>query len=192
MFHLSLPPTFLFLVFLGFLGARMLVLGVVLTRLSSGGSPKCRILVGCGTGCGLGCLGFLGLMVLLMAILVLTGSSLLRHGPVRSIQLERGTPILVDPGTHGERKVHPIHLRIEVRGTVHTSGLREWLKEETGDDVFFESTRTETPDGADRTRLDFWLRVPDGEMRRLERKLRRELPDLGLPGSITLTWGHDA
>ncbi|MBJ01430.1 MAG: hypothetical protein CMK00_01015 [Planctomycetes bacterium] len=192
MFHPTLPPAFLFLLFLGFLGTLFLVLAVFLGRARQEGPLLGKLGLGCGAGCCLGCLGFLGLLALAGCLTVLTGSALVRHGPVRSIQIERGAPVVLEPDTPWQRTVHPVHLKLEVRGQVEVEGLKEWLEQETGGEVLFETTSSVEPGGGQRTRLDFWLPVPNGEMRRLERKLRRELPNLGLPSSVTLTLGHDA
>ncbi|MAE27790.1 MAG: hypothetical protein QF724_09610 [Planctomycetota bacterium] len=192
MIHTALPPAFLFLLFLGFLGALVLVITVLLGRTKPDGSVPGKLCLGCGGGCLLGCLGFLGLLALTLSLVVLTGSAIVRHGPVSSIQLERGTPVAIDQGTPAERQLHPVHLRLELRGQVEIEGLREWLEQETDGEVLFESSKIRTPGGGRRTRLDFYLQVPDADMRRLERDLRRELPSLGLPASVKIDLGHDA
>jgi len=149
----------------------------------AGGCTGCVIALAIVIAAGLGAVGCTAVAVLA------TGSELVKHGPVKSIRVERFPHAGAQSrwrAAAGQQDRYPVELQIELDGRVDVGRITRWIRDELDGDVSVSYEVFETPEKGRRTRLDIGLPIDPDEMAEFERELRRELPELELPKAIRI------
>jgi hypothetical protein len=211
MFRLPLSihlPMFGFAAFAFLVVCAVLAIATFLVfRSGAQGETKLGGCAGCAIGFALLLMAGVAAAMCVAVMLVNTKSELLRHGPVRSLELdfdhdhEQAAP----PGTprsdsedmdddhdkhaaegeplhpaHGAPDPdHPVHLKLVVRGDEYPAAISEWVREHSEGDVSV-TTRKE----GDHTVIDFGLPFSREDLAGFKRDLREAMPGMKLPRGI--------
>jgi hypothetical protein len=157
----------------------------------AGGCTGCAIALAILVAAGLGAAGCTAV------VLLGAGSEAIRHGPVRSISIEREPARPAPSAERGARTERgraapapggrfPVRLRIELDGDVDVARLSRWIRDRLDGDVSLTYDTRPGPDGRPRTSLEFGLPIDPADMARFERELREELPELDLPRAVRI------
>jgi hypothetical protein len=153
----------------------------------AGGCTGCAIALAIVIAAGVGAVGCTAVVA------VATGSEVIKHGPVRSIDLEYdwGTGSTRPQGSwrsssQTQRGEYPVRLQIELDGPVDVGRIARWIRDEIDGDVSISYEVLEQSGEGRRTVLDIGLPIDPDDMADFERELRRELPELTLPSAIRI------
>jgi hypothetical protein len=177
----------LVLVAVAFAGARLFA------GRSAGGQ---RDLGGCLTGCalalGLFALGGLGLVAFVVSLSVQAASVAVEHFPIRSVHVgawpedvprprsEGGESSVEGPGSlsFGRDPSRPLHLIFEIEGHDAASpDMRAWIDEWSDGEALVHVENDEDAEGAPITWVDVSLPASRGDLRKIEREVRKLFPE---------------
>lgn len=169
------------------------------------GQTKLGGCAGCAIGFALLAIAGLAAAMCVGVMVLTTRAEILRHGPVRSLELQfgdrdepdeidvipgppgaeakgtGGTPLDSSPrATEGDRETrHAVHLKLVIRGKEYPAKISEWVRENSEGDV----SVTMTTEG-DRTVVDYGLPFTREQLKQFKRDLKEALPGMKLPKGI--------
>jgi hypothetical protein len=171
------------------------------------GETKLNGCAGCAIGFALLLIAGLAAAMCGGVMFVNTKSELLRHGPVRSLELDfdhdhtepapaPGAPSSEDMDEDREKHAegepahpahaatdpqHPVHLRIFVRGDEYPAAISEWVREHVDGDISV-TTRKE----GESTVVEFGLPFTREDLSDFKRELREAMPGMKIPRGIKI------
>lgn len=175
----------------------LVILAIATFLIFRSGEPGKTKLSGC-AGCAIGLALVLvaGIGALGCTALVLThgGSELLRHGPIKKLELqwdkrkEREREQKLDSRSPRPFADHPVRLHVELRDEQDVSDVTRWVRDHIEGDYALSVKNEDRPEGRT-TVLDFGFPIAPKDMNEIESGLRDAFGDL--PSGIRIEIQND-